>query len=290
MGHLAANKFAIRLREFDGEATEAADRTQAIMEIMVRRGVPNYFGPQRFGQRGDSALLGWMIIRDAPEQFMDLYLGMPIAGDRSVTLVARGLYEQGDYQRAHDAWPGSFPDHRRLLRALVKNGGNKAKAYKILSKDIKRFFVSAFQSDVFNQIVAGRMPGIDKILEGDVAYLHRNGACFHVEDAIAEQPRCERFEISPTGPLMGKRMTEVTGPAGEVENRILAEVELESSEFEKLNYYYSQGGRRPLRFQPRNVKVECGIDEHSKFVQVDFELDSGCYATTVLREIMKNEW
>ena len=42
-----------------------------------------------------------------------------------------------------------------------------------------------------------------------------------------------------------------------------------------------------MRFQPRNVKVADGSDELGEYLELRFELDSGCYATSLLREITK---
>ncbi len=35
--------------------------------------------------------------------------------------------------------------------------------------------------------------------------------------------------------------------------------------------------------------VNAGADEHGPYIELSFELPRGCYATVVLREIMKNE-
>jgi tRNA pseudouridine13 synthase len=45
-GALAGNAFAIRIRDYSGSATELRERCESIR----RAGVPNYFGPQRFGR------------------------------------------------------------------------------------------------------------------------------------------------------------------------------------------------------------------------------------------------
>jgi tRNA pseudouridine13 synthase len=50
IGHLRGNSFTIRIRGVDRSALPAC---QAILEVLTRRGVPNRFGPQRFGQRGE---------------------------------------------------------------------------------------------------------------------------------------------------------------------------------------------------------------------------------------------
>lgn len=49
-GALTGNRFEIRLRGVDGDRERAARQLDAI----ARRGVPNYFGEQRFGRAGDN--------------------------------------------------------------------------------------------------------------------------------------------------------------------------------------------------------------------------------------------
>ena len=60
------------------------------------------------------------------------------------------------------------------------------------------------------------------MLDGDLAYKHDNGACFRVDAAAVEQPRCEAFEISPTGPLVGYRMTLPQGEPLRIEEQVFA--------------------------------------------------------------------
>jgi tRNA pseudouridine13 synthase len=49
-GALAGNRFVIRIRHFDVDDAQLAARLSEIS----RRGVPNYFGPQRFGRNGSN--------------------------------------------------------------------------------------------------------------------------------------------------------------------------------------------------------------------------------------------
>ena len=51
-GALAGNRFAIRLRALAGSGAELAALLSARLELISRDGVPNYFGPQRFGRDG----------------------------------------------------------------------------------------------------------------------------------------------------------------------------------------------------------------------------------------------
>lgn len=287
LGHLAANRFTIRIRKINQPLKQVHHQIEDMLSLLSKRGVPNYFGPQRFGNRNDGHLLGLAIVKGEMEKFVDLFLGYPCSADRSQILVARTYYEQGHYEKALESWPRGHHDHLRALKAMIQSKGNKKRAYNAVDQHMKRFFISAFQSDLFNKVLAARMPNVDQLLLGDMAYKHDNGACFRVDDAVIEQPRCEAFDISPTGPLYGYRMTELTGPAGDIENPILEASGLTKENFRQMGYYKIRGGRRPIRFQPRHCQVNHGTDGSSPYIEVRFELDSGCYATTVLREIMK---
>ncbi|MDH7598138.1 MAG: tRNA pseudouridine(13) synthase TruD, partial [Sedimentisphaerales bacterium] len=78
LGHLRANRFRIRIRQFSVPLPQAIKMTQSILEVLMDRGAPNYFGPQRFGNRRDGHLLGMALLSGQLEQFLDMYLGMPL--------------------------------------------------------------------------------------------------------------------------------------------------------------------------------------------------------------------
>ncbi len=288
-GHLAGNRFVIRLRQTVVPVEQAAHTAEQVLAVLTQKGVPNYFGPQRFGNRCDNHLLGKAVIDNDPTRVIDLFIGRPDPQlDSAVMFQARTFYLEGRYQEALDIWPRQIPERRRILKALVINRGSKNRAFHVMDRHLKGFFVSAYQSSVFNRVLLARMPDIDKLLTGDMAYKHDNGACFQVEDAALEQPRCDRFEISPTGPLLGQRTTRLTGPAAQIEEPILEAEGLGDTQFRQMKRLGARGGRRPLRFQPRNVGVATGDDDLGSYLELRFELDPGCYATTLLAEITKN--
>ena len=289
LGHLSANSFTIRIRNFTPPPQQAVRQTEEMLAVLTRRGVPNFFGPQRFGNRNDGHLLGKAIITGQIEQFLDIFLGRPEQCEPAVFVTARTLYEKGDYQKAYDSWPNSFFEQRHALEQLLNNPAGKKKAYNAIDKHLRRLYISAYQSHIFNRTLTARMPLIDKLIEGDMAYKHENGACFRVENPQAEQPRCDAFEISPTGPIFGRRMTELTGPAGAIENPMLTEVRELTDNFNSLGKPTTGGSRRPLRFRPKNTKVSAGQDDLGDYIELQFSLHSGCYATTLLREITKSK-
>jgi len=59
-GHLRGNRFNIRIREV---APDAATHAGKILPVLARRGVPNAYGPQRFGNRGDNHIVGYHLLR-----------------------------------------------------------------------------------------------------------------------------------------------------------------------------------------------------------------------------------
>lgn len=61
-GHHAGNRFTLVLRRV---APEAATRVPTILDVLRTRGVPNYFGPQRQGKKGQNFVVGAELLRDA---------------------------------------------------------------------------------------------------------------------------------------------------------------------------------------------------------------------------------
>jgi tRNA pseudouridine13 synthase len=152
-----------------------------------------------------------------------------------------------------------------------------------------RLLVAAYQSHLFNAVLAQRMPDIDRVEAGDLAYIHPQGghgggAVFLVERPEDEAPRAARFEISPSGPLVGHRITLASGRPGQVERDVLAAEGVTPAGFERVKGLRLRGDRRPLRVPLADIEVRpVGED-----VVVAFALPSGAYATLVLAEIMKH--
>lgn len=63
MGHLASNRFVITVRNLQDESSDRLrQRLEAKLEAIRERGMPNYFGPQRFGRDGDNAERGRRVL------------------------------------------------------------------------------------------------------------------------------------------------------------------------------------------------------------------------------------
>jgi tRNA pseudouridine13 synthase len=284
-GHLAGNQFAIRIRGVGAARLPAA---RAILDVLVRRGVPNYFGHQRFGARGETARLGEALVRGDLQEFIAIFLGRSMADDPPDCRAARDAFDAGFLARAIERWPRHYRNERRALAAM-KRRGKPGLAIAAIDKRMRRLYVSAFQSEIFNGVLSRRIDGIDRVLAGDLAQKTDTGGVFRVEDAQLEQPRAERFEISPTGPIIGYRGTLAEGKPGEIERAVLARHGVRQDDFRRVGSLKVKGGRRALRFKLDSPALAAGADRRGDFLELVFTAPSGCYATVVLREIMKTE-
>ncbi|HEX4795084.1 MAG TPA: tRNA pseudouridine(13) synthase TruD [Humisphaera sp.] len=286
LGHLSGNRFAIKIREVN--PTDVV-KIQPVLAEIERRGMPNYFGEQRFGRRGDNDMLGAAYVRGDDDAVLHLLLGNPISDvDDGQTHAARAAFDRNDRENAMKAWPRRCGMERRILARLIKTQRPGA-AVRAVDEKLRRLWVSALQSRLFNQVVAQRIDSLDKLMDGDIAYKHVNGAPFHVESAAIEQPRADSFEISPSGPLIGFRVVLPTGKPLEMEQAVFAESGLAPADFKRTGQLRVKGTRRPLRVKPEDMQVAGGVDEHGAHVTVAFTLPAGSFATVLLRELMKAE-
>jgi len=219
-GHHAGNRFRLRIRDV---GTQAPELVPTILEELSRRGVPNYFGPQRQGKSGGNYQIGAMLLTEASKR--------------------------DKMSRAKRMW-----------------------------------YLNTFQSYLFNQILARRIDRIDRVLVGDWAMKMDNEACFLVEDAEKEQPRADRFEISPTGILFGSRVSWASGEPGDIERSVISENGLTP---ESLVRAAKACGFRGERRSFRVLLTDLDWMLDGSVLTLSFSLPPGAYATSVLRELMK---
>ncbi|HAU38379.1 MAG TPA: tRNA pseudouridine(13) synthase TruD [Phycisphaerales bacterium] len=285
IGHLAGNRFAIRIRGVGEGKLPAARR---VLEALERRGVPNFFGEQRFGARGDTAALGAAMVRNDLDEFVRIFLGRSIPDDPPDCKAARDAFDAGYLDRALQRWPRHYVDPRKALIAYKRRRSPVA-ALAAIDKRMKRLYVSAFQSEIFNDVLTARLDGLDAVLPGDLAEKTDSGGVFPVEDAAREQPRASAFEISATGPIVGYRCNLAEGEPGRIEREILAKYRVTQEDFTRVDHLRAKGTRRALRFRLGEPNLAAWRDARGEFIEVTFTAPSGCYATVALREIMKND-
>ncbi|GFO55813.1 tRNA pseudouridine synthase D [Geomonas sp. Red276] len=280
LGHLKGNRFRIRIRGVEPGALPHAVDTLALLE---KRGVPNRFGLQRYGVQGNSHLIGAAVVRRDFKSAVDILIGDPAAVTDERWRQAIEAYRAGDLAGSLEKFPGYLRGEREILSRLVQRPDGYERAFNSVQPRLKRLYLSAYQSSLFDKVVEERLDTLDRVSDGDIAFKHENGACFLVKDAAAEAPRAAVFEISPTGPMYGCTMMEAEGHQGELERGILAGEGITLESFNLSGGLKMEGERRPLRVP---LKETVATEEGDSLI-LEFSLPRGSYATAVLAEVMK---
>jgi tRNA pseudouridine13 synthase len=289
VGHLRGNRFRIWVRDVQPNCGPLVDQ---IFAVLLLRGVPNYFGPQRFGNRGDAHRIGRAFLLRDDAAAIRRILGHPSETEHNPHVVrARQHFMAGELDDALASFPSSYREERKLLEYLREAGENYEGARKRLGESTRKLYFTAYQSYLFNLVLSARLRRVNgnlgRLLEGDLAFLHRNGAVFRVENPEQEQPRADAFELSPSGPIFGMKMPSPMGAAGDMEREVVDLEGVTLKDFHQLMPKFRlEGGRRPLRVKMEDLvwRLEGNCD-----LYVEFFLPKGSYATTVLREVLKNE-
>jgi tRNA pseudouridine13 synthase len=207
--------------------------------------------------------------------------------------------------RVRDAAPDAEARARAILDVLARapgapnwygeqrfgrGGDNAAKGRDIVmggkpprDKKLARLFVSALQSELFNQWLVARMADdlYARVLAGDV--LHKvGGGMFTCEDAATDEARLAAGELVVTGPMFGDRMRAAAGDAGAREEAVLAAAGLARDSFASVRAI-AEGTRRDATIQIG----EPSVSATDGTLEVAFTLPGGAYATAVMREVMK---
>jgi tRNA pseudouridine13 synthase len=278
-GHLAGNRFRIRIHQ---PGPEALQHATAILEVLEGVGVPNRFGEQRYGSLGNSHRIGRAILREDYDAAIDEIIGDPAEINHPGWHQAVEAYRCGDLETAIEKLPRHCRPERRLLE-MIRDGKSPTKAVRAMPRKLLRLYLSAYQSSLFDRLVDMRLATLNQIWPGDLAYKHINGACFVVTDPAAEQPRADTFEISPTAPLFGYKTKLAEGQAGLVEQSLLDKEDLTLQSFHLSGGLAMDGERRPLRVPIQSPEAIMDGED----LLLTFSLPKGSFATTVLAEVMK---
>jgi len=175
---------------------------------------------------------------------------------------------------------GKAGDNYQVGAALLHDARRREK----MNRATRIWYLNSYQSFLFNRILARRIDHLDRVFAGDWAIKLENGACFQVLDAEEEQPRADRFEISPTGILFGSRVSWASGEPGSIEEAVIAEAGAMKDALVAAGKACGfRGERRALRIPLSELKWSLMGDT----LTLSFGLPPGAYATSVLRELMK---
>jgi tRNA pseudouridine13 synthase len=292
-GHLAGNRFVIRIRQVQTADVLVARK---VLDRISATGIPNFLGEQRFGYRQNSHTLGKLLLLGQYEAFLDEMLGHAGELDSPPLRAGREAYEKGDYAAALELWPWQLRFDRQALDAL-RQGRSALQVVRCIDRGQREFLICALQSAMFNAVLDRRLKegSFAKLISGDLAWKHDNRSVFRVDEATAEKEngpggRVAALEVSPSGPMWGPQMMQAQGQPGEMEKQALEAFGLTEGQLAGVNDMpVPPGKRRPMRVPLRDADISGGVDEHGAYIRLAFELPRGAFATMALREITKSQ-
>ncbi|QCC51546.1 tRNA pseudouridine(13) synthase TruD [Halapricum salinum] len=312
-GDLAGNRFEITVTGPD--QTETIESITADLRAFggdedsggedERVGVPNFFGQQRFGsRRAVTHEVGLGIVREEWEDAVRTYVGNPSERERENTREARAtveeLWDDREWQDALETMPSYLGYENAMLQRLVENDSDDPEdfrdALETLPSNLQRLFVNAAQSYVFNRICSERLQRglpFDEPVAGDVICFAESDAPEGVElpdtdrtQVVTERRvdtarrHVERGRAFVTAPLVGTETGFGEGEPADIAHEVLADLNLERSDFDLPGEFDSSGTRRA-------VLVRTDLDVSGEDPTFAFALPKGSYATVLLREFMK---
>ncbi len=288
-GHLRGNRFSIRIR--DVEPVHAPTALRVLREL-EQRGMPGWYGEQRFGYRLNNQVLGAMLLRREHEAACRELCGSEGSWFPEYQRERREAFDAGRYAEAAEQWTPADRAELIVCRALARGAGWE-EAIRGIGSVTLSFWTSALASAAFNRVLDERLDAgtAERLVEGDLAWKHDSRAVFAVGPAELADPdvlrhRYDAFEISPSGPLWGRGMTEAFGAVDAMERGALDAFGA-TPELLATGPWRPDGSRRPFRDVLEHPDVEGGFDDHGPYVRCVFDLRRGMYATMVLREIMR---
>ena len=215
-GALRGNAFRIVVRDVSGDS----DALQQRLETVASRGLPNYFGEQRFGRAGSNL---------------------------------------------------------RMAEHLFEHRGPR------LSRHQRGLVLSAARAFLFNQVLAHRVRdgSWNRVIPGDALQLDGSHSFFIAAAADAElQARADALDLHPTGPLWGRGDSPVGAACRQLEEQVLACC---GSWQQGLTAAGLRQERRALRLVVKDLQWSWPTPDS---LVLEFSLPAGCYATSVLRELV----
>ena len=305
LGDLWGNRFRTIIRKI----AQPVDEVKTLMrltssQIKERGGVPNFFGIQRFGiQRPITHLVGKKLVEgDIKGAALD-YIARPCPGESGdARLVRQYVMDTLDFKGGLEKYPLRLRYERAMMSHIVEKPGDYAGAFMSLSPNLRKLFVHAHQSFLFNLIISRRLERelpINEALVGDiVCFKNAAGLPDHTRtQKVAEDTLdginnlVRRGRAFVTAPVYGYETPVGEGVPGEIEQAVIDEKMVDVEEFRMpgLPELASRGLRREIIIpvDPGFKVMEDTLNPGYTAVELEFNLQKGAYATTVLREYMK---
>ncbi len=262
---MIGNRFKIKIENSD---------FKKILDFTEYDKIINFFGYQRFGStRPVSHIIGKAIVQRNFDFAVETILSHTSEHDSlENNKIREMLKDKSNYSNMLSKIPYGMDTERTVLKEMIEHG-DPLKALRAIPIQLRRFFVEAFQSYIFNKSVSIAFENgqeLTKPVQGDV--------CFDKNDNLG------RFENDPEQrlaiPLVGYSYSKKNRFDNEI-TKVLDFEQVRSKDFfiKEMQEASEEGGFRQAIISCKNFSISEPY--------VSFTLSRGSYATIVLREIMK---
>lgn len=234
----------------------------------------NFFGYQRFGSRRPvSHLIGKAILQKNFDYAVETLLSFTSEYDlEHNNKIREMLKDKSNYAKVFDQVPPQMDIERVVLGEMI-NHDDALKALRAIPIQLRRFFVEAFQSFVYNQTISKAYEAGEDMIQpqqGDV--------CFDRDDNLGRYQNDPEQRLAV--PLVGYSYSKKNRFDSFI-SQILVEEQITPKEFfiKEMQEASTEGGFRQAIMSCKDFAI--------KEPYVDFTLSRGSYATILLREIIK---
>jgi tRNA pseudouridine13 synthase len=236
----------------------------------------NFYGYQRFGsKRAVTHLIGKALLQNDYPRAISLLLTFTSKYDsKENSQLREKLSDKSNYSKILEKIPFQMDLERIVVTEMIKDDNPKT-ALRAIPLAIRRFYVQAYQSFLFNLTLSAAFNDGENLFspqEGDVCY-DKNG----ILGKFSNDPS-QRLSI----PFIGYSYYKKTRFNYQI-SKVLEHEEIRPKDFfiKDMQEVSNEGGFRNSSIQCDDVNVNQDI--------IAFTLSRGSFATMVLREIMKPE-
>jgi len=281
---VAGNKFTVVLRDC---CPDVQMRIEEAVSLAEQRRVPNYYGLQRFGTSGAGThLIGKALVEQGFEKAVRMMLEAPFPSDPEANRPAREAMISGRYEEGIDLLPAGRDVERVVAGELVKRPGEWVKALRRVPIKLRRLYVQAYQSYLFNRTLSRALAGeedISRMKPGD------NWAGTSPDGLVTSAPRGVRDTPTARAVPMVQTVGYAFRDYGSRFDRCVAEV-LKSEGTNPRSFYVkemqeisAEGGFR----RPHVALLDPSWSVEGSRASMKFTLGKGQYATILIREVVK---
>jgi tRNA pseudouridine13 synthase len=250
-------------------------------------GLPNYFDDQRFGSVGYSgAFIAHAWLKGDAEGALKLALAEANPSDRSGVKAQKAVLRKswGKWNEAKAQLERS--PTRSIVTYLVDHPTDFRGAFARMRRELRTLYFSAFQSHLWNLILART---IERLTDPEERFtVPLKGGEFPFPRTLAPDQAAALYD-SPI-PLPSSRNVLPASPRGELIQEVLSAYQLTWPDLRvrHLKDVFFSKGSRPAFVSPEALLAEGHDDElhpGKKSLRLSFELGKGSYATILVKFI-----